>query len=129
MKISRFHQKLAEEFPECIDDPERYLGPNYCSVLNFWIWLENNLESLRFKSYEEFYDDDWDIQKSAEKVVGHYYQLKVFNVIYRNSPGIGNDSFKLAASWAVLEILASHELLTSGHNFSYLKEFQNYENS
>ena len=129
MKISRFHQKLAEEFPECIDNPEQCLGPNYCSVLNFWIWLENNLESLRFKSYEDFEGSDWDIQSAAEKVVGHEYQLEVFNVIYRNSPGIGNDSFNLAASWAVLEILASHELLTKEHNFSYLKGFQNYENS
>ena len=42
MNYSKAHQHLAQwsGTPDVYDNPEKYLGPNYESVLNFWWYLE-----------------------------------------------------------------------------------------
>jgi hypothetical protein len=43
MNYSKVHQNLAQRAgtPDVYDNPEKYLGPNYASVLNFWWYLES----------------------------------------------------------------------------------------
>jgi hypothetical protein len=43
MNYSKAHQHLAQrvDTPDVYNNPEKYLGPNYASVLNFWWYLES----------------------------------------------------------------------------------------
>lgn len=41
MKISKSHDYFARQHdPESIENPERFLGPNYLALLNFWQYLD-----------------------------------------------------------------------------------------
>jgi hypothetical protein len=50
---SKTHHNFAENTCnlEVLDNPEKYLGPNYASVLNFWWYLET-LTSEQLKKFE-----------------------------------------------------------------------------
>lgn len=53
--ISSFHRRIIEyEYnPEIIDDPEKYFGPNYKILLNFWIYLER-IGPEKLKKYQDY---------------------------------------------------------------------------
>ena len=53
--ISLFHKRISEyEYnPEIIDDPEKYFGPNYKILLNFWIYLER-IGPEKLKKYQDY---------------------------------------------------------------------------
>jgi hypothetical protein len=85
MKISQMQQKLGGLF---ISDPEKELGPNYETVLNFWLFLETlsadqvSIISERYEESERVHEFNMDhICKQVEKVIldGKELWFRIFN--------------------------------------------------
>jgi hypothetical protein len=80
MKISRTHQLLSKKLnnPEVLTNPEQFLGPNWETILRWWLYYE----SLTCEQWNELYrrwraiDRDtfnraWDLARNAAiEVIG-----------------------------------------------------------
>ena len=66
--ISKTHQLFSEELnnSRVLENPEKFLGPNYKEVLNFWLILDDlSQEQLRVvkERYDAFFNEtlsEWD---------------------------------------------------------------------
>jgi hypothetical protein len=84
MTYSKIHQNFSQRLnqPEALTNPEKYLGPNYQDVLNFWIYLDTLSEQEREEIAERYYalDDNVrdcaidDARDAAGKVVGENFR-------------------------------------------------------
>jgi hypothetical protein len=111
MTYSKIHKRFSErlEQPDALKNPEKYLGPNYQDVLNFWIYLD----TLSVEEKEE---------------MGQRYQALKYKVRYcaiddaRNAArGVVGWRFREAAWWAAYDVtgrvvfgFATYELI--GHH-------------
>jgi hypothetical protein len=83
---SKAHQNLAQlsDSPDVYNNPEKYLGPNYASVLNFWWYLESltvkqlleleNKYMLNYGKYNARYDA---LVSHAEGILGYRRRANV----------------------------------------------------
>jgi hypothetical protein len=124
MKISQMQQKLGGLF---ISDPEKELGPNYETVLNFWLFLETlsadqvSIIAERYKESERVHGFNMDhICKQVEKVILDEKELwfRIFDHIYFT--GI---NFKIAITWATHELIAMHEFIANGEHIHIIPLF------
>jgi hypothetical protein len=112
MKISKIYQKFSEVLnkPDVLTDPEKYLGPNWKQVLNFWNYADELSDKTivkiinRYKNFTEnninFWDDVWTLlYKETENVVG----IDSRNAAFYASP------FE-AVKLATYELIALHKL-------------------
>jgi hypothetical protein len=126
MKTSKIQQALGGLF---ISDPEVELGPNYETVLNFWLFLDSltsEQQETIIANYIEFDRNKCNagyaerIVKQAEKVVLDERELW-FRVYSKTSD---NDSWlRLALTWATHELVCMHELLANGERMVIIPLF------
>ncbi len=116
MKISKTHQALSKELknPEVLTNPEQFLGPNWETVLRWWLYWESLTVEQRDELYRRYYaiDDDtrnraWDLAKVVANGV------------------IGRDNMR--AIWWVssysqitMELIAMHLLFERGHSLTFV---------
>jgi hypothetical protein len=109
MKISKTHQRLANRLNDqtALKYPERFLGPNWKNVLNFWIYLDT-LSVEDFGIFVDCYyalDIDARISardnafKAAKDTIGRYYADAACGAAPR-----------IASGYATRELIASHNL-------------------
>ena len=88
MKISTTHQKFADQLDDqtALEYPERFLGPNWADVLNFWLYLDTlsdeDLEIV-FNRYLALgcVDPLKDLTRNAAKVtIGDEYEYAAFRL-------------------------------------------------
>jgi hypothetical protein len=119
IKISKTHQRFAVDLNDqtALEYPERFLGPNWKNVLNFWIYLdtlsveEQRIVEGRVVSGIEDYPHStnlWNLKcltkraaEAAEATIGKYYA----RVAWDFSPTI-------VSAYATLELIGSHNLET-----------------
>jgi hypothetical protein len=67
MTYSKIHQAFSEllEQPDAITNPEKYLGPNWEDVLNFWIYLDTLSDEERGEMKDLYWDLDDNVRESA----------------------------------------------------------------
>jgi hypothetical protein len=67
MTYSKIHQNFSQRLnqPDALTDPEKYLGPNWKDVLNFWIYLDSLSEHEREAIVERYYALDDDVRDCA----------------------------------------------------------------
>jgi hypothetical protein len=92
MTYSKTHQKFSErlEQPDVLTDPEKYLGPNYQDVLNFWIYLdtlsaeEKNEISVRYWALDlKARESAWIASRNvAIEVVGWGFRCEAWDAAY-----------------------------------------------
>jgi hypothetical protein len=114
MTYSKIHQTFSERLnqPDALTNPEKYLGPNYQDVLNFWIYLE----TLSNKEKEEMAQSYWALDE----------EVRIFaeNASFCAAKEVVGEKFRRAASraaysvtgrWvfgdATCELIAHHKLL------------------
>jgi hypothetical protein len=114
--ISLFHRRISEyaHNPEIIDDPEKYFGPNYKILLNFWIYLER-IGPEKLGKYQDYLmrmgTNEWTLGYSnictAEECMSQYYlpDLKYYE----------------------REIIAAHVLIDLGKPLKFILLLETYE--
>lgn len=122
MIYSKSHIRLSED-ENCngaLEDPEKFLGPNYETVLNFWSWNDTlSLEQMeeserRFESLNLFYHVTKEIEAAARSVIG---------IDYENAAWYSLDF--CAQAWATEELIAMHDILSQGKELIFVPLFAN----
>jgi hypothetical protein len=119
MTYSKIHQSFSErlEQPEALTNPEKYLGPNYQDVLNFWIYLDTLSNEEKGEMNDLYWDlADWDLDDNV-----HYFAWVAAMDAAAEVIGVEfSDAACLAAwditgwgvfGWATWELIGHHKLL------------------
>jgi hypothetical protein len=114
MTYSKIHQKFSERLnqSDVLTNPEKYLGPNWEDVLNFWFYVEGLSKQEEDEMWQRYWDLDDNVRNSAcdaardaaDDVVGEKFRCEAWCAAYDVTRVIvfGN------ATW---ELIAHHKLL------------------
>lgn len=110
-------------------EPEKMLGPNWETIFNFWIFIEN-LEKEQWESIasgyynvsDGFYNDF--IEETSERVCSRSFDAQFSTWIVANDKKV-NGNARLLAIFVTYELIAMHEILNSGRSIIYLPLFEN----
>jgi len=116
MKISRTHQRLSKELknPEVLTNPEPFLGPNWETVLRWWLYWESLTYEQKDELYRRWFAIDretrnraWDLARNATiEVIGEVNRIAVYcSTLY---PAI------------TYELIAMHLLFERGHSLTFV---------
>ncbi len=116
MKISKTHQLLSNRLnnPEVLTNPEPFLGPNWETVLRWWLFEEsltieqrNELIRRNYAIDYETYDRAWDLAYHVTiEVIGEDNKWAVYYV--SSNPSI------------VYELISMHLLFERGHQLTFV---------
>lgn len=113
MKTSQLQHGLGGRF---ISDPETQLGPNYQTVLNFWLFLDNlseeQMESIGQKYSRLEMDNRFQnrVAEYASKVLVN--EETVWHEVANQSKHLFYPmEFRIALTWATHEIICMHKLI------------------
>ncbi len=114
MTYSKIHKRFSERLyqPDALTDPEKYLGPNWEDVLNFWIYVDSLSKQEREEMAQSYWALDFNVRESAriasrdvaEEVVGEDFRYAAFCAA-RGATGWWVFGF------ATYELIAHHKLL------------------
>jgi hypothetical protein len=67
IKISKTHKRFSELLnqPDALTNPEKYLGPNWEDVLNFWIYLDTLSDKEKEEMAQSYWALDEEVRVSA----------------------------------------------------------------
>ena len=130
MKISKTHQLFADRLgkPEALQNPQDFLGPNYATVLNFWIWLDT-LTPEQWKTVGERYnaasDAAWSAARTAAGSAAAFNVARdaAFNAARDAAWYAARSAARYAAAWATYELIGSHILLEKGKTLFFVPMF------
>jgi len=117
VKISNTHQRFSNYLnnPEVLTNPEPYIGPNWETVLRWWLYAESltygqSAELVRRCHDTIDYDTrarDWNLARNAaEEVIGRDNRIAVYYV--STDPPI------------TYELIAMHLLFERGHQLTFV---------
>ncbi len=116
MKISKTHQSLSNRLknPEVLTNPEPFLGPNWETVLRFWLYYESLTDEQKrelWRRHLVINDDVWRsvwtlAEDAATEVTGEDNRRLIYN--YTEYPTI------------TYELIAMHLLLERGHSLTFV---------
>jgi hypothetical protein len=114
MNYSSIHLKISETYPDVLNDPEKYLGLNYATILNFW-WFVDGINSEQAQVMGEFYDNT-DNNTRGERYrqldsLCNEYSLEIWDFV---SDICAYTDFEYLAAWITIELMYMHELLDKG---------------
>jgi hypothetical protein len=123
MNYSKIHQTLRENYltEEINDYPEQYLGPNYETVLNYWLYLESLPEITKINYIENSatkpYGFNSFIVKEATLLTP--YQVQAW---YTTQISLNSGEWY---GWATVELICMHRILDEGKSLFYLPKIFN----
>jgi len=107
MKISKTHKRFANLIRDqnALEYPERFLGPNWKDVLNFWIHLDTlSVEERRIINRRYLALDNM----STLKILACNAANDTIGIHYSNAAGCVSDGYDVwRATW---ELIGSHKL-------------------
>lgn len=123
MKISKIQEHLQGDY---LHDPEKALGENYKSVLNFWL-LVDTLSEEQWKqlnhSYRSYSNDEEDLLIQKVKDVIEEAEFPLWNRIvdYLHETYGTQDCWIFTIAWATHELIAMNSLNDEGFDFMSIK--------
>ena len=113
MKISKTHQALSDQLnnPEVLTNPEPFLGPNWETVLRWWLYFESLTREQREELSRRYFAIDIKTRRRAGQLVRN-----VANEV------IGEDNRRIAL-WASIysaELISMHLLFERGHSLTFV---------
>jgi|688.fasta_scaffold64537_5 hypothetical protein len=107
--ISQKHRQISIWLNDVgvLTNPEDYFGPNYKTLLNYWIYYESTLEEQRNEYWKKIWDLDgatWERHLN----LGFTLALQVCELLANNMNSIER------------EICAAHLILEQGENLVFL---------
>ena len=128
MKISKTYQLFADKLgkPEALQNPQDFLGPNYRTVLNFWIWLDT-LTPKQLKTVGERYYA-FNAAFNAAGVAAGVAARNAAGDVARSAASAAAfytawDAAGSAAACATCELMGSHILLEKGKTLFFVPMF------
>jgi hypothetical protein len=126
MSYSQFHRNFANsnQLSDSLENPEKYFGPNYATLLNFW-WF---LTTLTDAQEEELFDKRDRVFSSSSSrrlfeasgiASDHFYTGSLSRIVFFDG---GNSMEKALASH---EIIGMHILLDWNESLKILPLFSN----
>jgi hypothetical protein len=120
MKISKTHQRLSNYLnnPEVLTNPEPFLGPNWETVLRWWLYAESLTDVQRKELARRYFAIDDDTRNRAWKLA-HDAAIEV----------IGKDNWRVAhlVSRYTAELIALHKLKEKGIQPTFLPLLEDFE--
>jgi hypothetical protein len=134
MKISTAHQRLARFMREedVIPNPEKYLGPNYLSVLNFWLYLETLSKEQVIKlsklySAIDYYERLKETKQAtilSEQTIPVGYVIAAWNAGQIINYNTDTFNTNYCMGYATLELIASHLFVEQEETFTFIPMFE-----
>jgi hypothetical protein len=116
MKISNTHQRLSKELknPDVLTNPEPFLGPNWETVLRWWLYEESLTSEQKDILWRRYFAIDGDTRFSARDLA---YDATI--------EVIGEDNRSVVwwvSSYPAIntELIAMHLLLERGHQLTFV---------
>ena len=127
--ISKAHQRLSERLnnPRVLSNPEEFLGPNYKTVLNFWLRLDElskeQLKVVRERYYAFFNENPSEWYKAADLARDASYEVVGAN--YANYAGyaVWGVTISDAACRATRELIGMHLILDQEKPLTFFEMF------
>jgi hypothetical protein len=123
MTYSKIHQKFSKilKNPAALTNPEKYLGPNWEDVLNFWIYVDGLSDKEKGEMAQSYWALDEDVRDCAffaamdvaGEVVGNEFRVEAWRASYYVT---GCDVF----CDATLELIGHHKLLEQNKTLTIL---------
>jgi hypothetical protein len=123
MTYSKIHKRFSErlEQPDVLTNPEKYLGPNWEDVLNFWIYLDTLSDQEREEMWRRYQALNCNVRKSAriaardaaDDVVDVGFRAEAWNVAWFVT-GWG------VFGYAIWELIGHHKLLEQNKTLIFL---------
>jgi hypothetical protein len=119
MKISKTHQRLSDnlENPEVLTNPQKFLGPNWETVLRFWLYYESLTREQKDELFRRYVVIDIDIDTRIRAMaLAHNAAVEVI--------GADNRSVVFMASPVpevlTYELIAMHLLFERGYSLTFV---------
>ena len=137
MTYSKSHQKFSTELqnPESLTNPQDFLGPNYETVINFWLYMDS-LTETQWKEVARRYDAlDSDARFAAGAAVSYAAGAAAWSAVsyaagYAASYAAGyaaeyaaGSAARYAAWDATWELMGIHTLLNDGKTLLFVPLF------
>ena len=121
MNYSSIHSKLSETHPDVLNDPEKYLGLNYATILNFW-WFVDGLNYEQAHLLQKIYNYTfWDTIRDRYIRLNGLKHSAYSNIVWDVAVSVcaGKDlsemcGFEFLMAWITLELKVMHELFNEG---------------
>lgn len=128
MKLSKIHQQLKPYLNE-FDSLEDALGPNYQTVLNFWLYLDTfddeQLENIgkNYCAIRRLGIEEGEFVSLIKTILPHegtlwHYVTDAVRVICCRYC-----DYRFAIAWATHELIAMHKLIETGREIGLIKLF------
>ena len=131
MNISKSHQIFSEllKNPRVLSNPQEFLGPNYETVLNFWLILDELTKDqwrTIWSRYWDFYDlqlSEWrkaadeSIEASDETIERDFADNAV------DAVDAAWDVYGYTAGWATRELIGMHKFFEQQKPLSFFQMF------
>jgi len=123
VNYSQFHQNFANsnQLSDALENPEKYFGPNYATLLNFW-WF---LTTLTDAQEDELFDkrdrvfSSRRLFEASGRASDHFYTGSLGSIVFLNC---GDSIAKAEASH---EIIGMHILFDWNESLKILPLFSN----
>jgi hypothetical protein len=116
MKISDTHQRLSKELnnPEVLTNPESFLGPNWETVLRFWLYWESLTREQKYELVRRYDANNYVTRNRA------WYLA--YNAVVEVIGEDNNQAVWCAAPFLPLtrELIAMHLLFERGHQLTFV---------
>ena len=126
MKHSQAFALFLNTYPEAIDDPLSYLGPNWETILNFWTYIDS-LTIEKWKTVGGRYNASLNYDK--EIIIAGYCKnhrpcedIQYCTWYLTSKLGTGSHS-NCVAIFVSYELFAMHDLLNDGHELYFIPLF------
>jgi hypothetical protein len=114
MTYSKIHQAFSERLnqPDVLTNPEKYLGPNWEDVLNFWIYLDTLSDEEKKKMYDRYqtleYTVRWFASNAARDAADEVVGKKFSDAAWCAACDVTG---RWVFAYATLELIGHHKLL------------------
>ena len=109
MNYSQFHQNFANNnnLADSLDDPEKYFGPNYATLLNFWWFLTTltDAQEDELSRIKNLVNSSARLFNASEQASNVHYTNSLCSSVFRN------DRNSITKTEASHEIIGMHILL------------------
>jgi hypothetical protein len=123
MTYSKTHKRFSKRLnkPEALTNPEKYLGPNWEDVLNFWIYVDSLSDKEKEAIADRFLNLDDDVRNSAffaaedvaTEIVGEEFRYLAWHAAYDVTEWT-------IFGWATYELISHHKILEQNKTLTFL---------
>jgi len=115
---------ISQQYSDCLLTPEKYFGPNYETLFNFWTYLDTltleHVMSVQSSSYNILSKYKIPLVNIAAEIV--HNQLAIWANPIRSIYNGSEDRYSLG--YASLEIVCVHKLFDKEYPLHYLPLFE-----